>query len=411
MRILTFTSLYPNPAQPRHGIFVEHRIRQIAASGEAAVQVIAPVPWVPVSSRIAGRFAVLANVPRANERHGTHIVHPRFLAIPKITSWLNPVSMAAAALPTIMRLRRQRGDFDLIDAHFLYPDGAAAILLGIWLRKPVVVTARGTDVNEFPRYLVPRAWIRWVTRRAAALITVSGALRTALLGLGVPPERVTVLRNGVDLQLFAPRGRSDLRRQLRLERSTLLSVGHLVEGKGHDIVLEALPGLPDAELIVIGEGPQSTSLRASAARLGVSDRVRWIGNISQRELAEFYEAADVTVLPSKREGMPNVLLESLACGTPVIATAVGGIAEIVNAPEAGILMHDRTPQALCQAYVQLMANLPNRESVRRHAEQFEWGPITSGLLEIFRSVISSNDSRCKRDGMRASVRATVDRRQ
>ncbi len=383
---------------------MEHRIRQLVGSAEASVEVVAPVPWVPVSfSRIAGRFAVLANVPRANERHGIPILHPRFLAIPKLTSWLNPVTMAVAALPTLMSLRRQRGDFDLIDAHFLYPDGAAAILLGIWLRKPVVVTARGTDVNEFPSYPVPRIWIRWVTRRAAALITVSAALRAALLGLGVSPERVTVLRNGVDLELFAPRGRDDLRRRLGLQRTTLLSVGHLVEGKGHDIVLETLPRLAQAELIVIGEGPLGTPLRASAARLGVADRVRWIGNLSQRELAEFYEAADVTVLVSKREGMPNVLLESLACGTPVIATAVGGNAEIVNAPEAGILMQDRTPEALCQAYAQLMENLPSRKSVRRHAEQFDWAPTTCGLLEIFRSVIASDDERRKRGPMRASV--------
>src|SRR5262249_8130891 len=155
-------------------------------------------------------------------------------------------------------------------------------------------------------------------------------------------------------ELFAPSDREALRRRLGLERTTLLSVGHLVEGKGHHVVLEALARLPEIQLIVIGEGPLESQLRASADRLGVADRVRWMGTLSQAELAEFYSAADVTVLASRREGMPNVLLESLACGTPVIATTVGGNGEIVNSPHAGVLMRDRTPAALCAAYEELM---------------------------------------------------------
>lgn len=377
-------------------------MRQLQATGEASVQVVAPVPWVPVSSRIAGRFAVLANVPHTDERGGMRVLHPRFPAIPRLTSWFNPVSMALAALPAVRRLRRQEGDFDLIDAHFLFPDGAAAILLGIWLDKPVVVTARGTDVNEFPRRRVPRTWIRWVTRRAAALITVSAALRTELVRLGVPAERVTVLRNGVDLELFAPRERDAVRRRLGFERTTMLTVGHLVEGKGHHVVLEALPKLAQVELIVVGEGPLEAQLRASAARLGVAGRVRWIGTLSQAQLADLYAAADVTVLATRREGMPNVLLESLACGTPVIATAVGGNMEIVSSPDAGLLMRDRSPEALCEAYEQLRRSPPSRQSVRRHAEQFAWGPTTRGLLQVFRSVVGSSGPGLKRDdAMRA----------
>jgi len=388
VRVLTFTNLYPNAVQPRHGIFVEHRMRQLAASGEAAVRVVAPVPWVPLDDPAFRQFAILARVPKADERHGIAIRHPRFPAIPKVTGWINPFSMALAALPTILKLRRESGDFDLIDAHFVYPDGAAAVLLGRWLGKPVVVTARGTDINEFPSYRVPRAWIRWVGRRAAALITVSAALRDSLLELSVPPERVTVLRNGVDFEIFRPADRAAMRATLGLSRPTLVSVGHLVENKGHHFVIAALRELPDVGLVIVGDGPMRAELQALADRCGVADRIRWTGTLPQAQIVNYYAAATATVLASKSEGMPNVLLESLACGTPVIATAVGGIAEVVCAPEAGVLMHSRSAAAIVDAYRELMRDPPQAAAVRQHAERFSWGPTTQGQLQLFRSIIA-----------------------
>jgi teichuronic acid biosynthesis glycosyltransferase TuaC len=202
MRILTFTNLYPSAARPRHGIFIEQRVRQLAMTGSVSTRVIAPVPWVPRNWRWLGQYAQLADVPASEQRRGIAVWHPRYVAVPKVTGWLNPISMAACALPVARALQREC-DFDLIDAHFFYPDGAAAVLLASWLAKPVVVTARGTDVNVFPRYRVPRAWIKWVARHAAASITVSAALRSRLIELGVHPDRVSVMRNGVDLELFA----------------------------------------------------------------------------------------------------------------------------------------------------------------------------------------------------------------
>jgi teichuronic acid biosynthesis glycosyltransferase TuaC len=387
VRVLTFTNLYPNPVQPRHGIFVEHRTRQLAASGRATVRVVAPVPWVPSSHRAFGRYAVLAQVPSHDERSGISISHPRFLAIPKLTGWLNPLSMALGAMPTIARLRREGGDFDLIDAHFVYPDGAAAVLLGAWLGKAVVVTARGTDVNEFLDYRVPRAWIRWVARRASALVTVSAALRERLLRLPVAPERVTVLRNGVDLELFKPLDRERVREELGLEGPLLLSVGHLLEAKGHQFVIEALQRLPGATLVVVGEGPMRDELQAVAERCGVAARVKWTGNVPHAALARYYAAADVTVLASKSEGMPNVLLESLACGTPVIATNVGGNAEVVSAPEAGVLMEGRSTDAVVDAYHELVQARISAQAVRGHAERFGWAPTTHAQLALFESIL------------------------
>jgi glycosyltransferase involved in cell wall biosynthesis len=325
-------------------------------------------------------------------RHGIQIFHPRFLAVPKLTSWINPLSMALSALPVIRRMQRE-APFDVIDAHFVYPDGAAAVLLGAWLGKPVTVTARGTDINEFPQFPVPRRWIKWVLRRADALITVSAALRTVMLDLSAPPERTTVLRNGVDLSLFAP---LESQADLDLASPVLLSVGHLIPDKGHQFVIEALVDLPEARLVVVGDGPMREELKAMASDLGVSDRITWTGTLAQDALAREYAMADATVLASRLEGMPNVLLESIACGTPVIATNVGGSAEVISSPAAGVLMAERSATAVVTAVRQLASNRPSRQDVRSHAEQFGWGPTAQGLLQIFARLGAGRSTRSQR---------------
>src|SRR5690625_2188722 len=155
------------------------------------------------------------------------------------------------------------------------------------------------------------------------------------MALNVPAGRVTTLRNGVDLHRVRPLDRTSLRKKLGFEGALLLSVGHLTALKGHDLVIQALQSLPGVTLVVIGDGPLKTSLLRLDERIGVAGRVRFCGGMSQDSLVGYYNAADILVLASSREGMPNVVLESLACGTPVVATDVGGIPEVVVAPAAG----------------------------------------------------------------------------
>lgn len=383
MRVLTFTNLYPGALQPRHGVFIEHRLKQLLATGRVSIRVVAPSPWVPgMMSRWAGHRAVLARLPAYESYRGVEVWRPRFFAIPRLSGWLNPLSMALAAWPTVRRLQRKE-DFDIIDAHFVYPDGAAAVLLAGWLGKPVTVTARGTDINEFPDYRVPGAWIRWVLRRADALVGVSQALCDRMLALGATADRLSTLRNGVDLELFSPQ----LNQPLDFDNPTWLSVGHLIPQKGHDSAIAALKQLPGARLIIIGDGPDKPRLQQLAAQLGVDKRLQWTGTLRQTELARYYARADVTVLASQREGMPNVLLESLASGTPVIASDVGGCAEIVTSPKAGMLMREDGAAGVVEAFERLVASRPDRHSVRIHAEGFGWAPTVRGLAELFDEVI------------------------
>jgi len=389
MKVLTFSTLYPNAARPAHGVFVETRLRQLLASGEIQSSVVAPVPWFPFTHPAFGAYAAQARAPRAETRNGIDVLHPRFPVLPKIGMTLAPLLLYRAVRPLVERVRRERG-FDLIDAHYFYPDGVAAAMLARVLDVPAVITARGSDVNLIAQYRFPRRMIRWAARQAAAVITVSQALKDKLVALGVEHERIHVLRNGVDLELFRADDRDTLRAELGLRRPTLLSVGNLLAFKGHGLVIEALSLVPECELVIAGEGPDRAAFEALARQCGVSGRVRFVGSVNQQDLRRFYCAADALVLASSREGWPNVLLEAMACGTPVIATSVGGVPEIVTSPDAGAVVKERSAPALARAVRELLARPRERAATRRFAEQFGWDATSKGQLRLFRQVLAAN---------------------
>ncbi len=197
------------------------------------------MPGPPAWSRLAG-------VPVFEQRNGIAVHHPRYPAIPRIGMSAAPALLYVAALRAARRLLAAGVQIDAIDAHYVYPDGVAAVCLGRALHVPVVVTARGSDVTLLPDYTLPRRMIAWTIRHADALIAVSASLGARLVALGADPARVSVLRNGVDLAQFRPPpDRAVVRAALGLNGPTLLSVGHLIPRKGHDRVITALSGLPD----------------------------------------------------------------------------------------------------------------------------------------------------------------------
>ena len=386
---LVYTNLYPNTVQARHGIFVEQRLRHLVESGSVSASVMAPVPWFPIFGACWKQYRELGGVSEHEARFGIDVFHPRFPIVPRFSSWLNPVSMAMATYNQVNR-HLSANKVDLIDAHFFYPDGVAAALIGARTRKPVVITARGTDLNLMPRYPIPRKWIIWAANRAAAIITVCQALKDVLIELGIPEGKVTVLRNGVDLEMFRPVDRGLARERLRITRPSLLSVGHLIERKGHHLVIEALANLPDVGLIIAGDGPMEPELRATALAAGVQDRVTFAGALDHKELREYYSAADALVLASSREGMANVLLESIACGTPVIATPAWGTPEVVAESAAGVLTEDRSARGIVAAYHRLVSNYPTQAATRAYAEQFSWDSTTQGQIQIFSEITAAN---------------------
>ena len=389
MKVLLFSSLYPSSVRPIHGIFVETRLRELIKTGKVQAKVVAPVPWFPLTAKRFGKYAQFATTPRMEHRNGLEVHHPRYLLLPKVGMNLAPYSMALGALAIVKQLQREGFDFDLIDAHYYYPDGVAASLLANWIRKPFVVTARGTDLNLIPQYPFARKLILQTADQASASIGVCQALMDTLSHLGADRTKLNTLRNGVDLQRFVPEDRTEARLRLGLppDGRYLLSVGHLIERKGHHIAIEALSHLPGVTLLIAGDGPEKSALKALAQGLGLADRVHWAGVVPQVDLKWWYSAADVLALCSNREGWANVLLEAMACGTPVIATDIWGTPEVVNTPAAGVLMARRDAGALAAAWERLYAHLPTREETRIHAQAFSWDATTQGQIKLFSSII------------------------
>jgi teichuronic acid biosynthesis glycosyltransferase TuaC len=393
IRTLLFSTLFPSAVRPAHGIFVETRLRELLKSGEVETKVVAPVPWFPSSNQIFGEYGKFAETPRFETRNGIDVYHPRYFLPPKIGMNIAPYTLARAALPVVKNMIKEGFDFDLIDAHYYYPDGIAAGFVAKQLNKPFVVTARGTDLNLIPEFPYPKQLILQTAEAATASIGVCKALMDTLASFGAEPSKLKVFRNGVDLEKFRPEDRAQARARLKLKAKTiLLSVGHLVERKGHHIAIEAMASLPEDVLLVIaGSGPERQALETLAQKIGVERRVLFTGQLPNQELKWWYSAAEALVLGSSREGWANVLLESMACGTPVIATNIWGTPEVVSCPDAGLLMQERTADALTACFSELFQSYPSRTTVRQHAEKFSWQETTEAQLSLFR-LISKNST-------------------
>ena len=234
LRILTFTTLYPSAERPRHGIFVETRLAHLRACADVDLRVVAPVPWFPSTAARFGLYAQYARTPAEETRDGVRVLHPRYLTAPRVGMYTQPYALAHAAAASLRALRRDGFDFDLIDAHYLYPDGVAAAMLARRFGRPFILTARGSDVNLLMEYRWPRRMILEAVREAGAVITVSAALRDRLVAHGVDAARVQVLRNGVDTDVFqpVPRAQARDRRWACRQDPVIAAVGNLVPEKG-----------------------------------------------------------------------------------------------------------------------------------------------------------------------------------
>lgn len=387
MRVLSLSSVYPNDVQPGHGVFVRQRLQALARNHD--VTVVAPVPGFPfVTGRMANRPAGVS--PR--RRDGSiEVCHPRWLSPPAVGKSLDGWLYARAVEPVARALHETRA-FDLLDAHFAYPDGFAACRLGARLGLPVVVTLRGTLPDL--AYRPSRRWaLRRVFREAAAMVSVSAGLAYDARRLGVDPAAITVVPNGIDTETFRLLDRDAARRELGLPagRPTVVSVGALREVKGHHHLLRAIARLrervPDVLAVFVG-GPgvsddRSEALRRLAGELGIEDRVVWAGARPHAEIPVWLAAADVFALASRREGCCNALLEALACGRPVVATAVGGNPEIVSGPGLGRLVAPAAPQALAGALGEVLDLRWNPSSIRAAVADRGWERTAEAVERVW----------------------------
>lgn len=373
-RVLVFTTVFPSPLYPVRGLFVYERVRHAARL--AAVRVVAPVPWfrrMPGGADAAAEPCV-----------GLTVHRPSFYYVPGVLKFLDGLFLFLSALAAVRRLRRTF-DFDLIDAHFGYPDGVAAVLLGRWFHRPVTLTLRGTEI-DLVRYRLRSMAMGWAVRHAERVIAVSHQLGELAVALGAQPDRVTVIPNGVDTARFAPMSAEEARRSLGLppQGKLVVSVGHLVPLKRFDLVLRAWPDVarkyPDARFAIVGgrsagTGNYPSQLERLASQLGIDHRVVFAGAADPDTVARWLNAADVFVLTSRREGCPNVVWEALACGTPVVASKVGEVERMVPT-FAGILLDDpNNVDDLAAKIVDGLSRPWDRARIRSHAAAHTWEAV------------------------------------
>jgi teichuronic acid biosynthesis glycosyltransferase TuaC len=398
LRVLVFSTVYPSGLQPHHGIFVQQRVA--GYPDDLETRSVAPQAWFPFTAALRPGYRPV--LPRSERlANGIPILHPRFLSLPAVGKCLDGALLAASVLPGLLRLRRSF-PFDVIDAHFGYPEGPAAVLLGRLFRIPVVLTLRGLE-HRLSAYRLRRPQLAFAVRGADRVVAVSEDLRAVALAAGAPPERVRTIANGVDTALFKPRDRAAARRALGLpeEGTYLLTVGSLSERKGAHLVLEALgrlaASLPNLRYLVVGgagaEGDEGEAHRHRAAELGVAGRVTFAGPRRREELPDWYNAADLFVLPSSLEGCPNVVVEALACGTPVVATPAGGIPQLLADPGTGIILPRRDGVAVAAGIAAALARPWDRARVSARASARSWHVVGREQAEEIRAAHDSHIAR------------------
>ena len=310
------------PARPEAGVDRVHVRRALALAARVPVVVVVPTPWAPpLLAGPGGRWGRYSATPRRADIDGVRVLFPRYLQVPGMGPWAG-VAMALGAINTVARLRRER-QCDVLFAQAVLPDGLAAVLLGRRLGVPVACLGRGTDVHGLPAAAATTRWLAgWTVRRAAAVGVVADALARTLAEMAAG-ARCTVLPGGVDLELFTPGSTRDARRALQIDQEArvILYVGRLAVGKGLDTLLEAFRALraavPNALLALVGSGPLQAWLERRVLADGLARSVRLAGEVPHQAIPDWMRAADIVVLPSQAEGMPNVVREALACGRPV----------------------------------------------------------------------------------------------
>ena len=392
MRILTFTHLFPNKVQPVWGLFVYQRVAHFAKRPGNQVTVVAPVPYVPRYS--PGIWKKYRAIP-PNEKMGElAVVHPRYPHLPKIAMPLHGFLVFLGCYRCVAKLHRER-PFDCIDSHWIYPDGFAAVLLGKTLGVPVFCSARGTDINVYPTFPLIRPLISWALKQAAGIVAVSHALKQKIMELGIPEGRICVIGNGVDVDRFEPVDRQEARKRLGLavEGRLAIAVGSLNEHKCHAMLIgamaETVSRWRDLRLCILGEGALRGSLEKLISDMGLQGRVSLLGGQRNEDLKWWYNAADICCLSSVREGWPNVLMESLACGTPVVATRVGGVPEVVNSSETGILVEPNVA-AMAKGLQDALAKDWDRGAIARFARSRTWNQVAAEMEGFFADQMSSS---------------------
>jgi teichuronic acid biosynthesis glycosyltransferase TuaC len=377
LRVLTLSTLFPDETRPNFGPFVALQTQGLAAHPDVELRVIAPV-GIPPFGQFHPHYKALAALPDVEAWNGLPVYRTPFVHVPGVGGRFDPKALARALAGPLAEIRKAF-PFDVVDAEFFFPDGPAAIDLGRALGVPVSIKARGADIhfwgtsNRATRHQVIAAG-----QAAEGMLAVSAALKADMVALGMPEERITVHYTGIDRSRFYVRDRAQTKAALGIAGPLLVSVGNLIERKGHSVVIDALLQVPEATLVIIGAGEARSRFAAQVSRSNLQTRVRLLGSQPHEIIADWLAAADAMVLMSQSEGLANAWVEALASGTPIVISDVGGAREVLDRPEAGILARP-DPMSIADAVRTVLARDANRLAVAATVDRFSWDTNAAAL--------------------------------
>ena len=385
MKILTFSYCYPNHARPTWCVFVQQRMSPLASREE--LQICSPVPWFPGIKRFRGDPG-----PCEENWNGMTVHRPRFFYFPGILKNYDARFYALGIYPWVKKFVRSWKP-DIFDVHFLWPDGVAVGLLAKALNVPYVITLCG-KIYECLKIPSQKKQCATALQNASAVISLSEHMAQEAINLGTPPQRIKIILNGVDKKRFHPRDKKTCRKELGLpvDSRIVVTVSHLGHRKGHHEVIKALAPLPDdIKLVIVGgpaQGGTKETLRSVAREVGMEDRLILPGPQLHDKIPLYFCAADCSILASYREGCPNAVLESLACGTPVIASDVGAIRDMVPTPTVGRIVPPKDILAIRQALLEVLNSKWIPEEVSRASKVMSWEEVSYAIEDVFRGVIA-----------------------
>jgi len=409
MKALVLSDTFPNRLEPDLGPYNAQQVEALAQRAE--VTVINPVSLgrlvrKPALARLLGRSDDTI-VPAAR------VLHPLGLAWPWPGTAVSGYTLALSARTSrTCRLAVSQMTPDVIYSTWAFPHGHAAMLLARRWGCPYVIKCRGSDINTLPKSGLRRRFTVRALLQSDHVVTVSEDLRRKVAGLGVPLNKVTKIYNGLDRQQFRILDREEARARVGIAAArAILFAGSLRAVKGPDCLLEAFGRLKDgtpassADLYLVGSGDMQARLKRRVGALGLSSYVHFVGNCKHDDVLLWMNAADVLCVPSRSEGLPNVVLEALACGTPVVASAVGGVPEVVR-EMSGLLVPPDDPRALAEALRQALKRHWDRAAVRESAPGDDWGRNAEQLMGVLRRVTGQQASQ-EGAGHSAEVRGVL----
>ena len=382
-RVLFVSNLYPNPRESARGIFNQQTVHALA--GELDIRVLAPVPWFPGKNSMAG-------IPPRLDDHGVTVQYVRAFYTPGVLRNLHGDFFRRSIRATVTDIRRDF-PFDVLYGSWIYPDGYGVATLAEEFGVPCVLHALGSDIHQYLGHPRRRKIVLDALARAAHVICVSRYIRDRIVQAGIPAGRTSVIYDGVDTSLFAPRDRREARARLGLplEGRIILFVGSLRPVKGPEHLIDAFAKLRsaggrDVHLAMVGAGSLRAALEARAQALGIGGHVTFAGPREHREVPEWMSAADVLCLSSLDEGMPNVVLEALASGRPVVATHVGGVDEAIDGDQLGILVRPGDAEALAAGLQSALSREWDENALAAKAGQFSWQDHAAQIGSLLKTV-------------------------